>query len=93
MFYYATRFHGRLKDAIGVTYAIRKTIESSAEMDREAVIDHLYQEFEHITAVKIEGLAVTRDRPVFGRQYRLTGNNDQPSIARGDSWADSEDKV
>ena len=30
------------------------------------------------------------DRPVSGRQYRLTGSG--PSIANGDSWADSEVK-
>ena len=30
------------------------------------------------------------DRPERGKVYRLTGKADEPSIARGDSWAESE---
>lgn len=33
-----------------------------------------------------------RGRPEPGKQYALTGGSDKPSIARGDSWADSEVK-
>jgi len=31
-----------------------------------------------------------QDRPIPGRQYRLTGDSETPSILRGDSWEASE---
>jgi len=33
-----------------------------------------------------------KDKPEHGKVYALTGKSDQPSIARGDSWKDSEVK-
>ena len=31
-----------------------------------------------------------QDKPEQGKQYRLTGGKDTPSIANGNSWAESE---
>ena len=33
-----------------------------------------------------------QDKPEQGKQYRLTGGKDTPSIANGNSWAESEVK-
>tara|TARA_R100001594_G_scaffold68059_1_gene102379 strand:+ start:18902 stop:19114 length:213 start_codon:yes stop_codon:yes gene_type:complete len=33
-----------------------------------------------------------QDKPEQGKQYRLTGGNGVPSIANGNSWAESEVK-
>ena len=43
--------------------------------------------------IDIEQLvAEHQNKPEYGKQYRLIGRADEPSIAKGNTWAESEIK-
>lgn len=51
-----------------------------------------YREQEEVSGLPIEmrEYKEIEDRPEYGRVYALTGDDNTPSIMRGDSWAESE---
>jgi hypothetical protein len=68
---------------------VEETAEFQAWLDAQEVADIQAMEAE---ALRMANATASEDKPQAGKIYSLFGGENQPSIAAGNTWAESEVK-